>query len=107
VYNCDYRLRSVIGKFKKKHIDDSGRQINVTWKYKIFYTVLNRFDAMCFESKYISQYNIETSECSWVAYDMIKNRKIQMSEKVYSSVTQIMDMVLQNYNEELLLTKHK
>lgn len=41
ILNCDYRLRSTTGKIKKKHTKENGDIINVTWKYKIFYTVLN------------------------------------------------------------------
>jgi 8-oxo-dGTP pyrophosphatase MutT (NUDIX family) len=94
---CDYLLWSVVEKHKKRHIIDDGQVTIVNWKYKIFYTVLNRFDAMVFESKYITQCDIETSKCAWMSYDLIKNRKIQMSNKVYKSIMKIMDMVRQNY----------
>jgi 8-oxo-dGTP pyrophosphatase MutT (NUDIX family) len=59
----NHKLRHIIGKVRKYHYDEEGKKIWIVWKYKIFYTVLTRFEAMYFESKFISHCDIETSEC--------------------------------------------
>lgn len=37
--------------------------------------------------------DVETSECAWVPYEMIKKRKLNMCEKIAKSIDKVMSII--------------